>query len=133
MNIAICLNKVQPRDGTSHFATQLGEMLMAAGHAVTLVAGMRSQPHELAHVPTVMAYVHTRPGRWGSIARDISNIGGVFRRARFDVAFVCLGVPPRHLAHFLHRLPDTTAIVPIFAARSWPRVSGEAPRRFRTP
>ena len=113
MNIAICLNKVQPRDGTSHFATQLGEMLMAAGHAVTLVAGMRSQPHELAHVPTVMAYVHTRPGRWGSIARDISNIGGVFRRARFDVAFVCLGVPPRHLAHFLHRLPDTTAIVPI--------------------
>ena len=113
MNIAICLNKVQPRDGTSHFATQLGAMLMAAGHAVTLVAGMRSQPHELAHLPTGMAYLHTRPGRWDSMARDLSNIGGVFQRARFDVAFVCLGVPPRHLAHFLHRLPDSTAIVPI--------------------
>ena len=113
MKIAICLNKVQPRDGTSHFATQLGEMLMAAGHEVTLVAGMRSQPHELAHLPAGMAYEHTRPGRWDSMARDLANIGGVFQRARFDVAFVCLGVPPRHLAHFLHRLPDSTAIVPI--------------------
>ena len=37
MNIAICLNKVQPRDGTSHFATQLCETLMAAGHEVTLL------------------------------------------------------------------------------------------------
>ena len=113
MNIAICLNKVQPRDGTSHFATQLGEMLMAAGHEVTLVAGMRSQPHELAHVPPGLAYVHTRPGRWDSMDRDLSNIGLLFQRARFDVAFICLGVPPRHLAHFLHRLPDSTAIVPI--------------------
>jgi glycosyltransferase involved in cell wall biosynthesis len=113
MKIAICLNKVQPRDGTSHFATQLGEMLMAAGHEVTLVAGMRSQPHELAHLPVGLAYLHTRPGRWDSMARDLSNIGGLFQRARFDVAFVCLGVPPRHLAHFLHRLPDSTAIVPI--------------------
>ena len=113
MKIAICLNKVQPRDGTSHFATQLGEMLMAAGHEVTLVAGMRSQPHELAHLPQGMAYVHTRPGRWDSMARDLSNIGDVFSRAQFDVAFVCLGVPPRHLADFLYRLPDTTAIVPI--------------------
>jgi glycosyltransferase involved in cell wall biosynthesis len=113
MNIAICLNKVQPRDGTSHFATQLGEMLMAAGHQVTLVAGMRSQPHELAHLTRGMAYVHTRPERWDSMARDLCNIGGLFQRARFDVAFVCLGVPPRHLAHFLHRLPDSTTIVPI--------------------
>ena len=113
MNIAICLNKVQPRDGTSQFAIQLGEMLMAAGHQVTLVAGMRSQPHELAHVPVGLAYVHTRPGRWDSMVRDLANIGGLFQRARFDVAFVCLGVPPRHLAHYLHRLPDSTAIVPI--------------------
>ncbi len=113
MNIAILLNKVQPRDGTSHFATQLAEMLMAAGHEVTLVAGMRSQPHELAHLPVGLAYLHTRPGRWDSMARDLSNIGGLFQRARFDVAFVCLGVPPRHLAYFLHRLPDSTAIVPI--------------------
>ena len=113
MKIAICLNKVQPRDGTSQFATQLGEMLMAAGHEVTLVTGMRSQPHELAHLPAGLAYVHTRPGRWDSIARDLSNIGGLFQRARFDVAFVCLGVPPRHLEDFLYRLPDTTAILPI--------------------
>jgi glycosyltransferase involved in cell wall biosynthesis len=113
MKIAICLNKVQPRDGTSHFATQLGEILMAAGHEVTLVAGMRSQSHELAHLPVGLAYLHTRPGRWDSMARDLSNIGGLFQQARFDVAFVCLGVPPRHLAHFLHRLPDSTAIVPI--------------------
>ena len=113
MNIAICLNKVQPRDGTSHFAIQLGEMLMAAGHEVTLVAGMRSQPDELGHLPPGMAYVHTRPGRWDSMARDLANIGGVFSRARFDVAFVCLGVPARHLAHFIYRLPDTTAVVPI--------------------
>ena len=113
MKIAICLNKVQPRDGTSHFAIQLAEMLMAAGHDVTLVAGMRSQALDLAHLPAGMAYEHTRPGRWDSMARDLANIGGVFQRARFDVAFVCLGVPPRHLAHFLHRLPDSTAIVPI--------------------
>ncbi|MCX5966465.1 MAG: glycosyltransferase family 4 protein [Cyanobacteria bacterium] len=113
MKIAICLNKVQPRDGTSHFATQLGQMLMAAGHEITLVAGMRSQPHELAHLPRGMAYMHTRPGRWDSKARDLANIGRLFQRAGFDVVFVCLGVPPRHLADFLHRLPDATAIVPI--------------------
>jgi glycosyltransferase involved in cell wall biosynthesis len=113
MNIAICLNKVQPRDGTSHFATQLGETLMAVGHEVTLVAGMRSQPQDLTHLPPGLAYVHTRPGRWDSMTRDLANIRGLFQRGRFDVAFVCLGLPPRHLAHFLQRLPDSTAIVPI--------------------
>jgi hypothetical protein len=54
------------------------------------------------------------------MARDLSNIGGVFSRARFDAAFVCLGVPPRHLAEFLYRLPDATAIVPIVGVPAVP-------------
>lgn len=113
MNIAIYLNKVQPRDGTSHFAVGLGDMLMRSGHELTLVAGMRSQPDELAHLPPGMTYVHTRPGRWDGMARDLWRVERLFRQRQFDVVFVCLGVPPRHLAHVLYRLPDATAVVPV--------------------
>lgn len=34
MKIAVCLQIIQPRDGTSHFAMQLGQMLADAGHDV---------------------------------------------------------------------------------------------------
>jgi hypothetical protein len=76
INIAICLSKVQPRDGTSHFATQL----VRAGHAITLVAGMHSHPDELDHLPPGLEYVHTRPGRRDSVSRDLSRIDGCFGR-----------------------------------------------------
>ncbi|CAN5824540.1 hypothetical protein BH10CHL1_BH10CHL1_40770 [soil metagenome] len=141
MRIAVCLNKIQPRDGTSHFATQLGDLLMDAGHRVTLVAAVQSQPHELAHISPRLAYVSTHPLRWESMATNLSKIGRLFRQQSFDVAFICLGVPPRYLEHFVYRLPEATAIVPVLgtdrlfaydplvrSAAAWNVAVAESPR-----
>lgn len=109
MKIGICLNTLQPRDGTGNFAMQLGDLLAAEGHAVTMLAtrinAFDLQPRH--------AFIHLGQGQWQSTADLIRQIGRSFQTEHFQVVFICAGMPVPALERALALLPDETAVVPI--------------------
>lgn len=144
MKIAVCLNKIQPRDGTSHFAMQVGDMLAAAGHAVTMMA---ERPHtlDLRNRQPSLNFISFGQRRWQSKAGLIHRIGKVFQEQRFQVVFICAGLPVPDLERALCLLPDETAVVPILggdrehvylpthrSAPAWNVAVAESPRLQRT-
>ncbi|CAN5769280.1 hypothetical protein BH10CHL1_BH10CHL1_07910 [soil metagenome] len=143
MKIAICLNTIQPRDGTSHFAMQLGDMFAHAGHAVTMLA-MRPYTLDLQHRKPSLSFISLGQRRWQSKAGIIQYIGNIFQRQRFQVVFICAGLPVPDLERALCLLPDETVVVPILggdrehvyeptqrSAPAWNVVVAESPRLQR--
>jgi glycosyltransferase involved in cell wall biosynthesis len=144
MKIAVCLNKIQPRDGTSHFAMQIGDMLAGAGHDVTMIAA-RPYALDLQRREPRLAFFSIGQRQWESKAGLIRRIGRHFQEQRFQVVFICAGMPVPDLERALCLLPDETAIVPVLggdrehvyeptqrSAPAWNVVVAESPRLQRT-
>lgn len=112
MKIAVCLKIIQPRDGTSHFAMQLGQMLADAGHDVTMVAE-QVRSLDLRNSTPGLSYITIHQHRWESKSRHIYRIGDIFHEQRFHVVFICAGLPVPDLERAFALLPDGTALVPI--------------------
>ncbi len=110
MKIAVCARAVRPRDGTSHFAMQLADLLARGGHDVTMVVEKfealdgRSGRGPRSCIDVGQARCETKAGTVHRIARR-------FREERFDVVFVCAGLPARYLEEALGLSPDDTAVV----------------------
>lgn len=144
MKIAVCLDTIQPRDGTSHFAMQLGDMLANAGHNVTMVA-VRPKSLDLLNRQPSLGFYSIGQQKWESKAAQIQRIGSFFRKQSFAVVFICTGLPVADLERALNLLPDATAIVPVLgddrehayapaqrSAPAWNVLVAESPRLQRT-
>lgn len=112
MKIAVCLDTIQPRDGTSHFAMQLGDTLASAGHLVTMIA-VRPQSLDLSGRQPSLRFYSIGQRQWESKAAQLQRIARFFRAQAFAVAFICTGLPLPDLERALNLLPDATAIVPV--------------------
>ena len=112
MKIAVCLKVIRPRDGTSRFATRLGELLAGAGHDVTMLA---EQGAELAARSGArgLSFIDVSQTRWETKAGTVRRMAGRLREGRFQVVFVCAGLPVRYLEEVLCLLPDSTTVVPV--------------------
>ena len=110
MKIAVCLNRIQARDGTSHFAVALAEMLRELGHEVTLIATASStEMRNALRIP----FISMGQPWWQSRAGNLQRLSQIFGSNRFDIAFICLGLPAGMMDLMLHRLPDETVLVPV--------------------
>lgn len=140
MKIAICLHALQPRDGTGNFAMQLGDLLAAEGHAVTMLATRQHEFDPQQRHPN-LAFLSIGQGRWQSTAALVQQIGRLFQAERFQVVFICAGMPVPVMEQALCLLPDETAVVPILlgdrehvyapttrSAASWNVVATISPR-----
>ena len=112
MKIAICLNLIQPRDGTSHFAMQLGGMLAAVGHEVTLMAA-RPKSLDLKRDAPGLAFISIGQKPWQNAPATVRRIGSIFQEQQFRVVFVCAGEPVPHLEAALYLMPEETVVAPI--------------------
>ena len=144
MKIAVCLDTIQPRDGTSHFAMQLGDTLANAGHQVTMVA-VRPQSLDLSGRQPSLGFFSIGQRKWESKAAQMQRIGRFFRAQSFAVVFICTGLPIPDLERALNLLPEDTAIVPVLgddrehayeptqrSAPAWNVVVAESPRLQQT-
>ncbi len=112
MKIAVCARAVRPRDGTSHFAMQLADLLARGGHDVTMVAE-KFEVLDGRSGRGPRSCIDVSQARWETKAGTVHRIARRFREERFDVVFVCAGLPVRHLEEALRLLPDDTAVVPV--------------------
>ncbi len=143
MKIAVCLKVIQPRDGTSHFALQLGRVLAGAGHDVTMVAEIIGPPEPGLGGPG-LPVLRIGQTRWETAAGNVHRIGRLVRERGFRALFICSGLPVRHLEQALCLMPDSVAIVPVLGgdrehvyqpvqrtAAAWNFVVAESPRLLR--
>jgi glycosyltransferase involved in cell wall biosynthesis len=112
MKIAICVNAIQARDGTSQFALQLGQMFAKGGHEVTMLASA-IRTSDLVKENHQLNCVSIEQGKGESKAKHVQRMGAIFNKHRYDVVFVCAGLPVYNLEHAMRLIPDPTCVVPI--------------------
>ncbi len=112
MKIAICVNAIQSRDGTSQFALQLGQMFAKGGHEVTMLASAIRAP-DLVEENHQLNCVSIEQGKGESKAKHVQRLGAIFKKHCYDVVFICAGLPVYNLEHAMRLIPDSSCVVPI--------------------
>jgi len=112
MKIAVCLKVIQPRDGTSHFALQLGRALASSGHAVTMIAEKLTGINLQEYSPG-LGFVNISQSSWESVSGHVKRIARIIQKQDFQIVFICAGMPVIHLEDALCLLPDGVYVVPV--------------------
>lgn len=111
MNIALFVGDMRI-GGVTTFVLDLGQILLKAGHTVTLVAcGQGDWWPRLAEngIPAVSLPPH----RWESAVRHARRLANHFTAERYDLVFINIGLGVLPVMRGLHWWPAETDVIPV--------------------